>query len=201
MQGKNKGGRDRTPLNKITAKRMKALRESRKEKQAVIARVLNCSIPTVARYEKGKRGVPSDCLARLAQHWGVCIPYLTGETDKLTYLEYLTEIDEAENVGMSVYESERRAEIIKKENFFALCGFKYENLETIGTYEFYGLLHPNQPTPHHRVSSLSDPTINAEYTDYELEEIMQRIESLVELECYRKKKAPCNDIQDASTSK
>jgi len=61
--------------------RIRNLREDRDLKQEDLARLLNCTQACYSNYENGRRDVPSEVWAKLAEFYGVSVDYLLGLTN------------------------------------------------------------------------------------------------------------------------
>lgn len=62
-------------------KRLRDLREDNDLLQKDVAEYLQCSQTCYSSYEIGKRSVPLDVMAKLADYYGVSVDYLLGRTD------------------------------------------------------------------------------------------------------------------------
>lgn len=175
MPKSTRGGRPAIPVNQITVERIKRLRAQHKETQAQIAEVAHCTKITVARWEKGTRGVDSYVLQQLADHWGVLPAYLTGETDIVSdpvafRLEQENKIIGGFTAAIENHEYNiRRARL---DNLFSYCGFTYHDAFDSE------LLHTLSDE-----SGIVRPTT---FNDTELNDLLAKIKALIELECYRK---------------
>ena len=63
-------------------KRVRELREDKDLKQENIAKLLGMKQPQYARYEKGYRDLPLDCLIKLAMFYDTTTDYILGITKK-----------------------------------------------------------------------------------------------------------------------
>ncbi len=63
-------------------KRLRELREDNDLKQINIANILKMKQPQYARYEKGTRDLPLDCLIKLAKFYNTTTDYILGITNK-----------------------------------------------------------------------------------------------------------------------
>ena len=61
--------------------RIRILRKEKNLKQEEAAKLLDLSISTYCRYERGERGPDAPVLWRMADLFGVSIDYLVGRTD------------------------------------------------------------------------------------------------------------------------
>ena len=62
--------------------RIRNLREDRDLKQEDLAKFLNCTQACYSNYENGRRDVPSEVWAKLAEFYGVSVDYLLGLTNE-----------------------------------------------------------------------------------------------------------------------
>lgn len=69
-------------MNFCTGERLRALREDKDLTQREIAAFLNCSQVSYSHYEIGRREIPIDTLAKLAEYYDVSVDYILGITDK-----------------------------------------------------------------------------------------------------------------------
>lgn len=186
MAEKSHGGRPKTEVNWTTARRIKQLRENHRETQKDIGNVIYCSAITVARFEKGERGISLDILKLLAKHWNVPVPYLTGETDKTTLLEYYQELDEAESQGLEEESNRLKSERAKLDNFFSLCKFTYQNIFDEPSNCFLSVIDPDAANAPHKLISNISPNINSFFTDEELKDLFTKVHELIAFECFKK---------------
>ena len=66
---------------RVLYERIRNLREDRDLKQEDLARLLNCTQACYSNYENGRRDVPSEVWAKLAEFYGVSVDYLLGLTN------------------------------------------------------------------------------------------------------------------------
>lgn len=201
MSNKSNGGRPEIPVNKITAERIKALREKHRETQKDVGDIIGYGPVTVARYEKGERGIGEDIIRILAKHWNVAVDYILGLTDTEDPIAYALEIAAAEDAGAAEYAAQQRAERTRRVNFFDYCGFYYEDTHELpGAWEFAEVdgraaIDADRP---HRVSdpsSLIEPVL---LTDDELKAILEATHNFIAFEFFkliqqRKEAAHCGD--------
>ena len=62
--------------------RIRDLREDRDLKQEDIAKLLNCTQACYSNYENGRRDIPSEVWAALADFYHVSVDYLMGRTNE-----------------------------------------------------------------------------------------------------------------------
>ena len=173
MTEKSRGGRPAIAVNPITAQRIKRLREQHRETQAALAEVAHCTKVTVARWEKGTRGIEDHVLQTLAGHWGVLLPYLTGETNIVSDpVAYRLEKESLNGFTAAVEEHEYNIRRTRLDNLFSLCGFAYRD-------SYDGALF-------HSLTDESSLISPATFDDSELDGLISKIHDLIELECYRK---------------
>ena len=68
--------------NNILGKRLRGLRDERKESCEEVANRIGVARSTLGHYELGRREPGIDELIKLAKYYGVSTAYLIGETDK-----------------------------------------------------------------------------------------------------------------------
>ena len=61
--------------------RIRNIREDRDLSQSAIAKLLHCTQVCYSNYETGKREIPAEALAILADFYDVSVDYLMGRTD------------------------------------------------------------------------------------------------------------------------
>lgn len=61
--------------------RIRNIREDRDLSQSTIAKLLHCTQVCYSNYETGKRDIPAEALAILADFYDVSVDYLMGRTD------------------------------------------------------------------------------------------------------------------------
>lgn len=168
-------------VNTVTANRIKSLRCSHLESREDIASVLGYVKATIERYENKKRGIASEDLERLAEHWNVPVEYLSGQTDCATHEAYQAEQWAIEAAALSEIQIEEEKQIEQYKSFFSICGFRYTRLSG-AAYDF----NPESTKPH----SITDTTtgIAATLDDSELQALIDRIRSTIQLECFIKSK-------------
>lgn len=188
MSNKSSGGRPEIPVNLCTAKRVKALRERNRETQKDVGDLIGYGPATVARYEKGERGIGDDIIRILAKHWNVAVDYILGLTDTEDPIAYALETAAAEDAGAAEYAAQQRAERMRRVNFFDYCGFYYEDTHELpGVWEFAGVggraaIDADRP---HRVSdpsSLIEPVL---LTDDELKALLENVHDFIAFECFK----------------
>ena len=67
-------------MNEPFPNRLYELRKERKETQETVAKMFGMTRATLCAYEKGKIVPPYDKVVRLAEHFGVSVDYLLGQT-------------------------------------------------------------------------------------------------------------------------
>ena len=186
MSSKNTGGRPSIPVNPLTAERLKRMRmrtviDGHRETQDDAAKVIGYKKATYARYEKGERGIADEDLKRLAEHWNVPVEYLSGQTDCATHEAYQAEQWAIEAAALSEIQIEEEKQIEQYKSFFSICGFRYTKLSG-AAYDF----NPESTKPH----SITDTTtgITATLDDSELQALIDRLRSTIQLECFIKSK-------------
>lgn len=182
MSEKSSGGRPEIPVNSTTARRLKSLRERHRETQKEIGDIISYGAATVARYEKGERGVGDDIISCLAQHWNVPIDYLKGYTETDNPIAYALELEAAESAGADEYAAQQRAERTRRMNFFDFCGFQYEDLHAVpGAWEFTGI----NADKAHRISDPRGFIDPVELSDNELTAILDSTHDFIAFECFK----------------
>ena len=171
MSKKNKGGRPSIPVNPITAERLKRMRLIHRETQEEAAKVIGYKKETYARYEKGERGIAYEDLEKLATHWNTFVEYLTGEEEYSTDEEREEYFAEQRKQDIAAFQ-----ELIEQENE------KIERLNTL--FLLSGFHYTKQPNSH----LITDPAtgITATLDDSELQGLIDRIRSTIQLECFIK---------------
>jgi len=176
MSEKERGGRPRKTPNPVVAERIKQLRISHGDTQEKIAEYLGCSPETYKRGEnpnqKKGRMLDQHYLEKLSDRWNTHIDYLLGKTDIKSKDDYHKELDRQKAIEAGFIHAVEKHEAALFEQFFQRCGFDYEKLTNNGgTSEL------------HRLTHSTDPDISATFDVDELQILMLRIRSLVELEC------------------
>ncbi len=64
--------------------RIRDLRAEKRMKQAELAKVLNCTITSVSRYELEQHDLPTDVISKLCDYFGVTADYLLGRSSTPT---------------------------------------------------------------------------------------------------------------------
>ena len=64
--------------------RIRDLREDHDLHQEDLAKLLNCTQACYSNYENGKRDIPSEVWATLADYYGVSVDYIMGRTNTKT---------------------------------------------------------------------------------------------------------------------
>lgn len=191
MSDKTNGGRPEIPVNQVTAERITGLRKRHRETQKEIGDIIGYGAATVARYEKGERGVGDDIICILAKHWNVPLDYLKGQTDTDDPIAYALELDAAEQVGANEYAAQQRAERTRRRNFFDLCGFHYEDLHASpGPWEFA----EENADKAHKLSDSRGMIDPVDISDDELKAILDGAHDFIAFECFKliqKKKGGC----------
>lgn len=173
MSEKNKGGRPSIPSNPVTAERLKRMRFIHHETQIDVANVIGYKAATYARYEKGVRGIAYEDLEKLATHWNTFVEYLTGEND------YSTE-EEREDY----FEEQRRQDIAAFQELIEQENEKVERLENL--FLLSGFHYSKQPVSH--LITDTETGITATLSDSELQTLIDRLRSTIQLECFIKSK-------------
>lgn len=178
MSSKNTGGRPSIPVNPLTAERLKRMRmktiiDGHRETQKDVAKVIGYKAATYARYEKGERGIAYEDLEKLALHWNTFVEYLTGEEDYSTETERKEYLVEQQNQDIAAFKEiieKEKAQAERYNSLFSLCGFQYTKASGSHT--------------------LFDPTsgIAATLDDSELQALIDRLRSTIQLECFIKSK-------------
>ena len=209
---KIKGTEERTVRAKKSQERIAAYFDWVRKRgitQQKVAEEWGLSLKTLGNYIHGRSYISQECADIFEEHTQILAGYWRGLTDHKTEKEMLEEwaiVGEDENAANDPNIEEQHQRDLENKSFFARCGFSYTDLLIPpGPFEFTGLHNPSESMKSYRLTSISDPSLSADFTETELEGVFSRLQdtlhSLIELECYRKKKAPCNDIQDASASK
>lgn len=176
MSEKERGGRPRKTPNPVVAERVKQLRICHGDTQEAIAEYLGCSPETYKRGEnpdqKKGRMLDRHYLKKLTDRWNTHMDYLLGKTDIKSMDEYQKWLDHQRAIEAGFMSAVENHEIALFEQFFQRCGFDYEKLPN---HEGIGELH--------RLTHSSNPDISATFNVDELQILMLRIRSLVELEC------------------
>lgn len=168
------------------AQRIKALHAESSETYASLAQKIGVAESTLRNYSTGRSRITKSNAELIANYTNTPALYWTGETDCKSFEQYYAEclaLSQIDDVGLKQYSENRAKELYAITSFFSLCGFDYENLEATAE-EF---------TPHskgpHKIVCRTNPGISAQFFDAELQEVFDRVKSLVELECYKKEKA------------
>ena len=173
MSDKNKGGRPSIPVNPVTAERLKRMRSIHRETQEAAAKVIGYKKATYARYEKGVRGIAYEDLEKLAIHWNTFVEYLTGEDDYSTEEEreeYFAEQRKQDIAAFQELIEQEKEKVERINNLFLLSGFHYTK----------------QPSSH--LITDTETGITATLDDLELQALIDRLRSTIQLECFIKSK-------------
>ena len=173
MNNEKRRGRRPLPANPVTCSRIEKLRGREARKEA--AEGIGIGEASLARYEKGERGVPDSVLELMARYWKVLPEYLKGETDiKDDPIAFKHEQDQKVLDGFSkaVEKNEYDIRRTRLEILFSLCGFHYNDT-------FAGELR-------HTIVDETGLVSPATFGDGEMETILSKIHDLIELECFRK---------------
>ena len=176
MSDKNKGGRPSIPVNPITAERLKRMRSIHRESQNEVGSKIGYKGSTYARYEKGERGIDYEDLKKLAVHWNTFVEYLTGEEDYSTEEEREEYFAEQRKEDIAAFKEviEREKEMVERfKSLFLLSGFNYTK----------------QPSSH--LITDMETGIKATLDDSELQALVDRLRSTIQLECFIKSKQAC----------
>ena len=141
--------------------------------QEEAAKVIGYKKATYARYEKGERGIAYEDLEKLATHWNTFVEYLTGEDDYSTEEEREEYFAEQRKQDMAAFQElieQEKEKVERINNLFLLSGFHYTK----------------QPSSH--LITDTETGITATLSDSELQAIIDRLRSMIQLECFIKSK-------------
>lgn len=173
MSDKSKGGRPSIPVNPVTAERLKRMRSIHRETQEEAAKVIGYKKATYARYEKGERGIAYEDLEKLATHWNTFVEYLTGEEDYSTEEEREEHFAEQRKQDIAAFQElieQEKEKVERINNLFLLSGFHYTK----------------QPSSH--LITDTETGITTTLSDSELQALIDRLRSTIQLECFIKSK-------------
>lgn len=165
-----------------SAERVKALKIKLNISYKTLADRVGLSEATIRNYVH-KRSAMDSRVARLFQNQtGVIWPYWLGETDCTSWEEYQNEQSDIEAAVLSEIEKEEQKKKDHYSALFSLCDFQYSNLEYTPEYEF----NTESPGPH-RITD-TETGITATLSDSELQTLIDRLRSTIQVECFIKSK-------------
>ena len=156
-----------------------------------LANKLGISEGSLRNYQAGRNYISLSTATDFEKLTGVSCQYWLGLID-----EHITVAEQKEETAMydpdELNAKDDSIHLLKSEAqslsiFFSKCGFSYENLSLKPTYEFWGVLHPQETFLPHKITSLRDPSIAAQLSDDDLHNILGRAHDLIELECFKLK--------------
>lgn len=166
---------------KKSAERVKALKNEMNISYKTLAVRLDLSEATIRNYVH-LRSTMDGKAARLFQKLtGTIWPYWTGDTDCKSWDEYDIKQEMILDEALNEYEREQQAKEESYKALFTLCGFIYSKLSG-AEYEF----NPTATCPH-RIKETTTG-ITAMLNDSELQALIVRLRSTIQLECFIKSK-------------
>ena len=167
-----------------SAERVKALKNEMKISYKTLADRLDLSEATIRNYAHLRSTMDSKAARLFQKLTGTIWPYWTGDTDCKSWDEYDIEQEMILDEALNEYEREQQAKEESCKSLFTLCGFIYSKLSGTAGAEYE--LNPNATGPHR----IKDNTtgITATLNDSELQALIDRLRSTIQLECFIKSK-------------
>lgn len=175
-------------------KRIRYLREKEGLSQTKLAQMLYCSRQQIGFYENGKCPVPSYIAEKMANIFHVIPPYILCESNETSWNTWDSELEKAEDEGLTQWENKQAEEKEKKRVLFSMCGYQYRYLDG-PSYDFASLLpdadkdkelllykayHP------HELTDLSAPDKHYYFDESELEVLISSLKDVIAFTCFKK---------------
>lgn len=200
---KNDMSQEAVQKRKTAGERLKMLRQGKiltpkpieRLTQRKLANFLDRDVSVVRGYESG-RGIPEEIAEKLECLTGIIKEYWLGSTDKLTWTDYLAEINERNRRLFAIDGLDSRISSFDaaRSTFFEVCGYSYEHLHT-GFVEFARVVMPpaeqteiaDPAAGRYYLTSLSYSDIDGvEFTPEEMDNLIEKVKDLIAFECSRK---------------